>query len=154
MNIDLYSDRAKQAIQSAQSLALARGHQQLAPEHLLKVLLEEKDGLSRALIQSAGGRPDEADKATDTALSKMPKVEGGSGQLYMKPETARVFADAEAGAKQAGDAFVTPERLLIAIAKEGGEAAAALKTAGAAPKALEDAAQAIRKGKTADSASA
>ena len=131
MNIDVYSDRAKQAIQSAQSLALARGHQQLAPEHLLKVLLEEKDGLSRALIQSAGGRPDEADKATDAALGKMPKVEGGSGQLYMKPETARVFADAEIGAKEAGDAFVTTERLLIAIAKDGGDAAKILKDAGA-----------------------
>jgi ATP-dependent Clp protease ATP-binding subunit ClpB len=154
MNIDLYSDRAKQAIQSAQGLALARRHQQLAPEHLLKVLLEEKDGLSRALIQSAGGRPDDADKAVDAALGKMPKVEGGSGQLYMKPETARVFADAEEGAKAAGDAFVTTERLLIAIAKEGGEAAAVLKSAGAAPKGLEEAATAVRKGKTADSASA
>ncbi|HEV2531365.1 ATP-dependent chaperone ClpB [Phenylobacterium sp.] len=154
MNIDIYSDRAKQAISSAQSLALARRHQQLAPEHILKVLLEEKDGLSRALIQSAGGRPDEADKAVDAAIAKVPKVEGGSGQLYMKPETARVFADAEAGAKQAGDAFVTTERLLIAIAKEGGEAAQALKAAGVTTKALEDAAQAIRKGKTADSASA
>src|ERR1700741_117340 len=137
MNIDLYSDRAKQAIQSAQSLALARGHQQLAPEHLLKVLLEEKDGLSRALIQSAGGRPDEADKAVDASLSKLPRVEGGSGQLYMKPETARVFADAEAGAKAAGDAFVTTERLLIALAKEGGDAAKALKDAGVDPKSLE-----------------
>ncbi|HEY3951717.1 ATP-dependent chaperone ClpB [Phenylobacterium sp.] len=154
MNIDVYSDRAKQAIQSAQSLALARGHQQLAPEHLLKVLLEEKDGLSRALIQSAGGRPDEADKATDQLLSKVPKVEGGSGQLYMKPETARVFAGAELGAKDAGDAFVTTERLLIAIAKDGGEAARALKDAGATPKGLEEAAVALRKGKTADSASA
>ncbi|MFN3582521.1 ATP-dependent chaperone ClpB [Phenylobacterium sp.] len=154
MNIDIYSDRAKQAIQSAQSLALARRHQQLAPEHLLKVLLEEKDGLSRALIQSAGGRPDEADRAVDDLLAKLPKVEGGSGQLYMKPETARVFAEAEAGAKAAGDAFVTTERLLIAIAKEGGEAANAIKQAGANPKGLEDAATAVRKGRTADSASA
>src|SRR5882724_8130865 len=154
MNIDVYSDRAKQAIQSAQSLALARGHQQLAPEHILKVLLEEKDGLSRALIQSAGGRPDEADKAIDATLGKLPKVEGGSGQLYMKPETARVFADAETGAKAAGDAFVTTERLLIAIAKEGGDAGKAIKDAGASAKALDEAAQAIRKGKTADSASA
>src|SRR5437660_1146986 len=154
MNIDLYSDRAKQAIQSAQSLALARRHQQLAPEHLLKVLLEEKDGLTRALIQSAGGRPDEADRAADAALAKLAKVEGGSGQLYLKPETARVFADAEDGAKAAGDAFVTTERLLIAIAKEGGEAAHALKAAGVAPASLEQAAQAMRKGRTADSASA
>src|SRR5579862_7398366 len=146
MNIDVYSDRAKQAIQSAQSLALARGHQQFAPEHLLKVLLEEKDGLSRALIQSAGGRPDEADKAVDVLLGKLPKVEGGSGQLYMKPETARVFAGAELGAKEAGDAFVTTERLLIAISKDGGDAAKVLKDAGAATD--------LRKGKTADSASA
>ena len=154
MNIDLYSDRAKQAIQSAQSLALARRHQQLAPEHLLKVLLEEKDGLTRALIQSAGGRPDEVDRAVDAALGKLPKVEGGSGQLYMKPETARVFADAEDGAKAAGDAFVTTERLLIAIAKEGGEAANALKASGVTAKGLEEAATAVRKGRTADSASA
>ena len=154
MNIDVYSDRAKQAIQSAQSLALARSHQQLAPEHLLKVLLEEKDGLSRALIESAGGRPDEADTALDAALGKLPKVEGGSGQLYLRPETARVFAGAELGAKGAGDAFVTTERLLIAIAKDGGDAADILKRAGATEKGLEAAAVAVRKGKTADSASA
>ncbi|WP_332766542.1 ATP-dependent chaperone ClpB [Phenylobacterium sp.] len=154
MNIDLYSDRAKQAIQSAQSLALARRHQQLAPEHLLKVLLEEKDGLSRALIQSAGGRPEAADTAADTLLAKRPKVEGGSGQLYMTPEVARIFADAEAGAKAAGDAFVTTERLLIAIAKEGGDAAKVLAESGVKAGALEEAATAMRKGKTADSASA
>ncbi|WP_300579023.1 ATP-dependent chaperone ClpB [Phenylobacterium sp.] len=154
MNIDVYSDRAKQAIQSAQSLALARRHQQLSPIHLLKVLLEEKDGLSRALIQSAGGRPDEADAAVETALAKRAKVEGGSGQLYMAPESARVFAKAEADAKAAGDAFVTTERLLLAIAAEGGEAADALKRAGVKASALESAANDVRKGRTADSASA
>jgi ATP-dependent Clp protease ATP-binding subunit ClpB len=154
MNIDLYSDRAKQAIQSAQSLALARRHQQFAPEHLLKVLLEETDGLGRALIQSAGGRPDAADQAVESLLSKTPKVEGGAGQLYMKPEMASVFAAAEEGAKAAGDAFVTTERLLIAIAKEGGEAAKALASAGVKAAALEEAAKALRKGRTADSASA
>jgi ATP-dependent Clp protease ATP-binding subunit ClpB len=154
MNTDLYSDRAKQAIQSAQSLALARRHQQLAPEHILKVLLEEKDGLGRALIQSAGGRPDAADAAVEALLTKTPKVEGGSGGLYMKPETASVFAKAEEGAKAAGDAFVTTERLLIAIAQEGGEAAKILSAAGAAAAGLEEAAKALRKGKTADSASA
>jgi ATP-dependent Clp protease ATP-binding subunit ClpB len=74
MNIDLYSDRAKQAIQSAQSLALARGHQQFAPEHLLKVLLEEKDGLGRALIQSAGGQPDKVEGGVETLLTKTPRV--------------------------------------------------------------------------------
>jgi ATP-dependent Clp protease ATP-binding subunit ClpB len=154
MNIDIYSDRAKQAIQSAQSLALARRHQQLSPPHLLKVLLEEKDALSRTLIQSAGGRPDAADAAAEAALAKMPKVEGGSGQLYMAPDTARVFAKAEEDAKKAGDAFVTTERLLIALAAEGGEAAQALKDAGANAKGLEAAAESVRKGRTADSASA
>ena len=154
MNIDLYSDRAKQAVQSAQSLALARRHQQLAPEHLLKVLLEEKDGLSRALIQSAGGRPAEADAAVDVLLGKRPKVEGGSGQLYMSGEVARIFAEAESGAKAAGDAFVTTERLLIATAKEGGDVAKLLKDAGVTAEGLEEAAKTVRKGKTADSANA
>ncbi len=155
MNIDLYSDRAKQAIQSAQSLALARRHQQLAPEHLLQVLLEERDGLARALIQSAGGRPDAVDKANGDALAKTPKVEGGAGQLYMKPETASVLAAvAKADAKAAGDAFVTTERLLVALAKEGGEAAKALKAGGVTAAGLEEAAKALRKGRTADSASA
>ena len=154
MNIEAYSDRAKQAIQSAQSLALARSHQQLAPEHLLKILLEEKNGLSRDLIQSAGGRPDAVETAVEQALARTPKVQGGSGQLYMKPDMARVFAVAEADAKTAGDAFVTTERLLIALAKDGGDAAKALAGAGTAPAALEEAAKSVRKGKTADSASA
>jgi len=154
MNFDLYSDRAKQAVQSSQSLALARGHQQLGPEHLLKVLLEEKDGLSRALIQSAGGRPDVVDAAVEALLAKTARVDGAGGQLFMKPDTARVFAEAEKGAKAAGDAFVTTERLLIAIAKEGGEVGKLLKDAGVTAKGLEDAANALRKGRTADSANA
>jgi ATP-dependent Clp protease ATP-binding subunit ClpB len=154
MNIDLYSDRAKQAIQSARSLALARRHQQLAPEHLLKVLLEEKDGLAGALIQSAGGRPAQVDQAVEALLARIPKVEGGAGQLYMKPATASVFAAAEADAKTAGDAFITTERLLIAIAKDGADAADALKSAGVTPAGLEEAAKGLRKGRTADSASA
>src|SRR5665213_1539001 len=137
MNIDLYSDRAKQTVQSAQSLALSRRHQQLAPEHLLKVLLEEKDGLARQLIQSAGGRPEAALTEAEALLSKTPQVEGGNGQLYLKPEAARVFAKAEEDAKSAGDAFVTTERLLAAIAKEGAAAADALKKAGVTPAGLE-----------------
>ena len=154
MNLDVYSDRAKQAVQSAQSLALARRHQHFAPEHLLKVLLEERDGLSRALIQQAGGRPEVAVQEAETALSKLPAVQGGNGQIYLKPDTARVFAVAEEDAKKAGDAFVTTERLLAAIAKEGGSAAEVLKKAGVTPAGLEEAAKTLRKGKTADSASA
>ncbi len=154
MNLDLYSDRAKQAVQSAQSLALARRHQQFAPEHLLKVLLEERDGLARKLITAAGGDATRAEADVETALSKRAQVSGGSGQLYLDGDTARVFATAEAASKKAGDAFVTTERLLSAIAREGGVAATVLKAAGADADKLDAAVTELRKGKTADSASA
>jgi len=154
MNLDLYSDRAKQAVQSAQSLALARRHQQFAPEHLLKVLLEERDGLARKLIDQAGGDASAVELVTEGLLKKRPQVEGGSGQLYLDGDLARVFSAAEEAAKKAGDAFVTTERLLAAIAKEGGAAAEALKSAGVTAKKLDDAVAEIRKGKTADSAGA
>ncbi len=154
MNLDLYSDRAKQAVQSAQSLALARRHQQFAPEHLLKVLLEERDGLARKLIDQAGGDPSAVELVTEGLLKKRPQVEGGSGQLYLDGDTARVFNAAEDAAKKAGDAFVTTERLLAAIAKEGGAAAEALKSAGVTARKLDDAVAEMRKGKTADNASA
>ncbi|MGH7026555.1 ATP-dependent chaperone ClpB [Brevundimonas sp.] len=154
MNLDLYSDRAKQAVQSAQSLALARRHQQFAPEHLLKVLLEERDGLARKLIDQAGGDPSAVELVTEGLLKKRPQVEGGSGQLYLDGDTARVFSAAEEASKKAGDAFVTTERLLAAIAKEGGAAAEALKSAGVTAKKLDDAVAEMRKGKTADNASA
>ena len=154
MNLDLYSDRAKQAVQSAQSLALARRHQQFAPEHLLKVLLEERDGLARNLITAAGGDPAKAEVATETALKKRAQVTGGNGQIYLDGDTARVFAAAEEASKKAGDAFVTTERLLSAIAREGGVAAEVLKSVGANPAALDAAIAEVRKGKTADSAGA
>ena len=156
MNIDLYSDRAKQAIQSAQSLALARRHQQLAPEHLLKVLLEEKDGLARALIQSAGGRPDAADQAVEALLGQAAQGRGRLGPaLHEARRRPACSPTAEADAKAAGDAFVTTERLLIAIAKEGGEAAKALKDAGVDRRpAWRTPPTALRKGRTADTASA
>jgi len=154
LNLDLYSDRAKQAVQSAQSLALARRHQQFAPEHLLKVLLEERDGLARNLITAAGGDAARAETATETALQKRAQVSGGSGQLYLDGDTARVFATAEESSKKAGDAFVTTERLLSAIAREGGTAKEILKSVGAAPDKLDAAITDVRKGKTADSAAA
>jgi ATP-dependent Clp protease ATP-binding subunit ClpB len=154
LNLDLYSDRAKQAVQSAQSLALARRHQQFAPEHLLKVLLEERDGLARNLITAAGGDPAKAEVATETALKKRAQVTGGNGQIYLDGDTARVFAAAEEASKKAGDAFVTTERLLSAIAREGGVAAEVLKSVGATPAALDAAIAEVRKGKTADSAGA
>ena len=154
MKQDIYSDRAKQAVQAAQSLALSRHHQQLGPEHLLKALLDERESLARDLIKAAGGRPEQAEAEVEALLGKLPQVEGGSGQLYLKPEAARVFASAEDAAQKAGDAFVTTERLLAALAKEGGPAADALKKAGVTARGLDEAAAAIRKGRTADSASA
>lgn len=154
MNLELYSDRAKQAVQSAQSLALARRHQQFAPEHLLKVLLEERDGLARNLITAAGGDARRAEADVETALKKRAQVTGGSGQLYLDGDTARVFAAAEEASKTAGDAFVTTERLLAALAREGGVAAEVLKASGVTADKLESAIAEVRKGKTADSAGA
>nr|WP_316626826.1 ATP-dependent chaperone ClpB [uncultured Brevundimonas sp.] len=154
MNLELYSDRAKQAVQSAQSLALARRHQQFAPEHLLKVLLEERDGLARNLITAAGGDARRAEADVETALKKRAQVSGGSGQLYLDGDTARVFASAEEASKKAGDAFVTTERLLAALAKEGGVAAEVLKASGVTADKLDAAIAEVRKGKTADSAGA
>jgi len=154
MNLDLYSDRAKSAVQAAQSLALARRHQQFAPEHLLKVLLEERDGLARNLITAAGGDAARAEADVETALKKRAQVEGGSGQLYMDGDTARVFSAAEQAAKKAGDQFVTTERLLQGLAREGGVAKTVLSAAGVKADALDIAITELRKGKTADSASA
>ena len=154
LNIDVYSDRAKSAIQAAQGIALASGHQQFSAEHVLKSLLDERDGLAKALIKAAGGDVTAASVATDAALAKLPKVEGGSGQLHLTPPLARVFASAEADAKAAGDAFVTTERLLVALAKDAGPAGQALKAAKVTPQTLEAAVAEVRKGRTADNASA
>ncbi len=154
MNIEVYSDRAKSAISAAQGLALAAGHQQFSAEHLLKALLEERDGLARDLIKAAGGDAERVRVANEAALGKLPKVEGGSGQIYMQPSLARVLQAAEADAKAAGDSFVTTERLLIALAKDTGPAASALKAGGAAPAALNAAVAQVRQGRTADTASA
>ena len=154
MNLDLYSDRAKQAVQSAQTLALARKHQQFAPEHLLKVLLEERDGLARNLITAAGGDPARAAEGAEALLKKRPQVESATSQLYLDGATARVFARAEETAKKSGDAFVTTERILAAIAREGGPAGDALKSAFVTADKLDAAVADVRKGKTADSAGA
>ncbi len=121
MNIEKYTDRARGFVQSAQSLALREGHQQFAPEHLLKVLLDDPEGLAAGLIDRSGGRSREALSAVEAALAKRPKVEGGgAGQLYLEPALARVFDAAEKTGEKAGDSFVTVERLLLASgAREG-----------------------------------
>jgi ATP-dependent Clp protease ATP-binding subunit ClpB len=156
MDFDNYTDRAKGFVQAAQNLALREGHQQVASEHLLKVLLDDPEGLASGLIQRAGGRPTDALAAAERTLARRPKVSGsGAGQAYSTPDLARVFATAEKLATAAGDKFVTVERLLLALAMEpSGEANAALKEAGVTPTALNRAINEIRKGRTADSASA
>jgi len=155
MDFEKYTDRAKGFVQSAQSLALREGHQQFGPDHLLKVLLDDPEGMAAGLIQRAGGQPADALKAVELALAKRPKVSGGgAGQIYLAPELARVFDTAQKIADKAGDKFVTVERLLLALAMEQSDAARVLKDAGVNPTTLNQAINDIRKGRTADSASA
>ena len=156
MNLEKYTERARGFVQSAQSLALREGHQQFTPEHILKVLLDDEEGLCAGLIDKAGGNSREALRQIELALAKLPKVQGsGAGQLYLAPTTARVFDNAEKIAQKAGDSFVTAERLLLALAMEkGAEASKILANAGVTPQTLNAAINDLRKGRTADSASA
>ncbi len=156
MDLEKYTDRSRGFIQSAQGLAQRSGHQRFTPEHILKVLLDDEEGLAAGLIRAAGGRPDQALTGVETALGKLPKVEGSAaGQLYLAPETARIFDQAEKLAKKAGDSYVTAERLLLALLIEPGtESEKILKTAGVTAQSLNDAIERVRKGRTADTASA
>ena len=154
MNIEKYTDRAKGFLQAAQTIALREGHQQFTAEHLLKALLDDNEGMAAGLIGRAGGDPKLALQLTDAALAKLPKVTGGGGP-HLTPGLARVFDTAEKAAEKAGDSFVTVERLLLALAVEKDtEAGKALAKAGVNPQGLNAAIEAIRKGRTADSASA
>jgi len=155
MDFEKYTERSRGFIQSAQSLALREGHQRFTPEHLLKVLLDDEEGLAAGLIKAAGGDSRIALRDVEAALKKMPKVSGGgAGQVYLSPELARVFDAAQKIADKAGDSYVTAERLLQALAVEPSDAAKALKSAGATAQGLNEAINAIRKGRTADTASA
>ncbi|MGB7179012.1 MAG: ATP-dependent chaperone ClpB [Xanthobacteraceae bacterium] len=156
MDFEKYTDRSRGFVQSAQSLAQREGHQQFAPEHLLKVLLDDPEGLAAGLIDRAGGNSRAALKATEAALAKRPKVSGGgAGQVYLDPALARVFDTAEKAGEKAGDSFVTVERLLLALALEkNSEAGKILAAAGVTPQTLNAAIEALRKGRTADSATA
>ncbi|HWM45802.1 MAG TPA: ATP-dependent chaperone ClpB [Xanthobacteraceae bacterium] len=156
MNFDKYTERARGFVQAAQSLALREGHQQFASEHLLKVLLDDPEGLASGLIDRAGGRSRDALSATEEVLRKRPKVEGaGAGQLYLDPSLARAFDAAEKAAEKAGDSYVTVERLLLGLALEkDSEAGKILARSGLTPQNLNAAINALRKGRTADNASA
>ncbi|WP_372025762.1 ATP-dependent chaperone ClpB [Tistrella mobilis] len=156
MNIESYTDRAKGFLQAAQQLAQGRGHQQFTPEHLLKVLVDDEQGVGLGLVQAAGGDPAKLREAAERALTRLPKVEGsGAGQLYLAPDTGRVFAEAEALAKRLEDEYVAAETLLLALALvDRTEAQKALASAGVKPQALEAAIRDMRKGRKVDSAQA
>ena len=156
MNIESYSERVRGFLQSAQTAALARGHQQFTPEHLLKVVLDDEEGLVAGLIDRSGGDSRLALAATETALNEIPEVEGGgAGQLYLAGPTAKVFDSAEKLSKKVGDSFVTVERLLVALATEkDAKSAKILADAGVTVAGLNQAIDSLRQGRTADSASA
>ncbi|WP_426413232.1 ATP-dependent chaperone ClpB [Bradyrhizobium ganzhouense] len=156
MNAEKYTDRAKGFIQSAQSLATREGNQQFTPLHVLKVLLDDDEGLAAGLIDRAGGDSRAILHATEAALAKLPKVSGsGAGQVYMAPDTARLFTAAEDLAGKAGDSFVTVERLLQALSTDkNSDAAKILAQGGVNAQNLDAAINLLRKGRTADSASA
>jgi ATP-dependent Clp protease ATP-binding subunit ClpB len=156
MDFEKFTERSRGFLQSAQSLALRENHQRLTPEHLLKVLLDDKEGLAANLLRSAGADPVRAREGVETELRKLPQVEGsGAGQVHLDPETARILDAAEKLAEKAGDSFVTVERILLSLAMSAkAQAARILKQAGATPQALNQAIDEMRKGRTADSATA
>ncbi|HEX4637158.1 MAG TPA: ATP-dependent chaperone ClpB [Rhizomicrobium sp.] len=155
MDIEKFTERARGFIQSAQSLAVREGNQQFVPEHLLKVLLDDEEGLAARLITAAGGRDAQVRTACEAALKKLPKVQGGSGQVYLSQDAAKLLDNAEQIAKKAGDSFVTAEYLLLALVMAAGtEAARILKDAGVTAQGLNTAIKELRKGRAADSATA
>ncbi|WP_062113068.1 ATP-dependent chaperone ClpB [Aureimonas sp. AU40] len=155
MDMERYTERVRGFMQAAQTMALSRDHQQFLPEHLLKVLVDDSEGMASGLIERAGGRPKDVRLGVDAALDALPRVSGGNGQIYLAAPTAKVFATAEEIAKKAGDSFVTVERLLLALAMEkSAKTSEILAKAGVNPQALNTAINDLRKGRTADSASA
>ena len=154
MNLEKFTDRARGFLQAAQTIAQREDHQKLAPEHLLKALLDDDQGLAANLIAKAGGAPDRVREAVELTLAKTPKVTGTDGQLYMDGQTAKVLAEAEKVAQKAGDSFVPVERLLTALAMVKSPAKDALDAGAVNAQAINAAINDLRKGRTADSASA
>ncbi|MCS6758095.1 MAG: ATP-dependent chaperone ClpB [Candidatus Devosia euplotis] len=155
MNIEKYTERARGFIQGAQIIALSEGHQQFAPIHLLKVLLDDDQGMANGLIERACGDAKSAHAAVEAGFAKIPSVSGDGSQLYLSRELARVFDTAESAAQKAGDSYVAAERLLLALVVEKDtDAGKILASVGVTPQGLNTAIEEIRKGRTADSASA
>ncbi len=154
MDLSKFTERSRGFIQAAQTIAMRESHQRLAPEHILKALLDDEEGLAANLIKRAGGAPDRVMQANDLALSKIPQVTGDAGQIYMDSGTGKVLDEAEKVAKKAGDSFVPVERILMALALVRSEAKKALEAGAVNAQALNSAINDIRKGRTADTASA
>ncbi len=154
MNLEKFTERSRGFIQAAQTIAMREDHQKLAPEHLLKALLDDEEGLATNLISRAGGDAPAVVGAVEAALAKIPKVSGDTGQVYLDNTTAKVVDEAEKLAKKAGDSFVPVERLLTALAVVKSKAKDALDAGGVSAMKLNAAINDIRKGRTADSATA
>jgi ATP-dependent Clp protease ATP-binding subunit ClpB len=155
MKIERYTERAQGFLQAAQAIAMREGHPQFTPEHILKALLDDPEGMAAGLIDRAGGNSRQARRDVDTWIAKQPKVSGSASQPQATRELMRLFDTAEKAADKAGDSFVTVERLLLAVAIEkDSEAGKILARAGVTPSALNEAINALRKGRTADNASA
>ncbi len=154
MNMEKFTERSRGFIQAAQTIAMRESHQRLAPEHLLKALMDDDQGLAANLITRAGGDAHAVRMAVDAAVAKNPKVSGDAGQVYLDSATGKVLDEAEKVATKAGDSFVPVERLLMALAMVKSKAADALSAGKVTPQTLNTAINDIRKGRTADSASA
>ncbi|MGH1412238.1 MAG: ATP-dependent chaperone ClpB [Pelagimonas sp.] len=154
MNLDQFTERSRGFIQAAQTIAMRESHQKLAPEHLLKALMDDDQGLASNLIKRAGGQPERVVQVIDTKLAKIPKVTGDAGQIYLDSSTGKVVDEAEKIAKKAGDSFVPVERLLMALALVKTAAKEALEAGNVSAQKLNEAINGIRKGRTADSATA
>ena len=154
MNLEKFTERSRGFIQAAQSIAVRESHQRLAPEHLLKALLDDDQGLAANLINASGGDAKRAAQNNDSALSKIPTVSGDAAQTYMDGTTGKVLAEAEKLAQKAGDSFVPVERILMALAMTKSKAKDALVAGNVSAQALNSAINDIRKGRTADTASA
>ncbi|HEY7799509.1 MAG TPA: ATP-dependent chaperone ClpB [Hyphomonadaceae bacterium] len=151
MDFERYTERARAAVQSAQTAALASGHPQILPEHLLKALFDDRDRLASNLIRASGGDAEAAQRNIEKLISGQPRTTGGS-QPGLSQELAQLFQQAEKDATDAGDDYVTVERLLLSATKGKGKATEALKTAGVTTNALVKAIAELRKGRTADTA--
>ena len=154
MDLEKFTERSRGFLQAAQTIAMRESHQQLAPEHLLKALMDDDQGMASNLISAAGGNAKRVAEAVDSAIAKLPKVSGDSGQTYMDRTLGQVLSEAEKLSKKAGDSFVTVERILMALNMVKSKAKDALDAGGVNAQGLNAAINDIRKGRTADSASA